>query len=139
MEPTLGTIKTLATTFGNTQTSTLWRFAETAHANRALVGIVCGHPRRPVGDFDPQNPCKYVIESNAFRGHFAGISEVELYRIIRSYCSWNKGGPLGKTETLIPDVNGELHVFRFETFSNTYDALTLGVHLRPHAPQVAVA
>ena len=138
MEPSLATIKSLAKTFGNTQTSTLWRFAEAVYSDRPLVGIVCGHPRYPGADFDPESPCKYVIESRAFREQFGGVSEQEIYRIVQGYASWRKGGPLGATNALLQDANGDFHLFDFETFSNTYEALTLGVYLRARSVHVAV-
>ena len=138
MEPSLATIKSLAKAFRNTQTSTLWRFAEAVYSDRPLVGIVCGHPRYPAADFDPKSPCTYVIESSAFRGQFGGVSERELYQIVQGYASRSKGGPLGATDALLQDANGDSHLFHFETFSNTYAALTLGVYLRARSVHVAV-
>jgi len=145
MEPSLTTVKQLAKTFGNTQTTTLWRFAE--QAELPTVGVVCGHPDQQDEDFDPLNPCKYVIESPGFRDQFtASVSETALYRVIRGYCAWRRGGPLGETEAVLFDENGDGHVFRFETHYNQYKsggpqrgaALTLAVYLRPHAAQVSV-
>ena len=87
-EPTMDTVRKLAKTFGNTQTCTLWRLAEEAHRDKPLVGIVCGHPHHPGDDFDPQNPCKYVVESDSFRTQFSTtVSEIDLYNLIRRYCS----------------------------------------------------
>jgi hypothetical protein len=45
---------------------------------------------------------------------------------------------LGSDEVILRDVNGIAHVFMFETFSNTYEALTLAYYLRKHALVVAV-
>lgn len=145
MEPSLATVRQLARTFGNTQTTTLWRFAEKSEF--PTVGVVCGHPDQRDEDFDPLNPCKYVIESPSFRDRFTqSVSETNLYQIIRGYCTWRRGGPLGEKETVLIDENGDGHVFHFETHFNRYKpggqqrgaALTLAVYLRPHAAQVLV-
>jgi hypothetical protein len=50
----------------------------------------------------------------------------------RSYCSWKKRGPLGERDLVLTDDNGDEHLFRFETFSNTHDVLTLITYLKPH-------
>jgi hypothetical protein len=41
-------VKSLSSGFGNTMTSTLWRFVEQAHAGRPIVALVTGHPH-PTG------------------------------------------------------------------------------------------
>lgn len=137
-EPSLATIRELARTFSNTQTSTLWRLAEKAYKNKPLVGVICNHPHYLEDDFDTVHPCRYVVESEAFREQFSTVSEVELFCAIRSYCTLKKGGPLGERELPLTDVNGCEHIFHFETFFNRYDALTLGVYRKPR-PTVAVA
>jgi hypothetical protein len=38
---------------------------------------------------------------------------------------------LGEAEIPIVDDADDAHIFSFETFFNTHDALTLGVYLRP--------
>ncbi len=42
-EPSLELIKGISKKFGNTLTSTLWRFAEEAHGSRPMVALVSGH------------------------------------------------------------------------------------------------
>jgi len=146
MEPSLKTVRQLAKTFGNTQTSTLWRFAEQAES--PIVAVVSGHPDQRDENFDPFNPCKYVVESPSFRDQFTkSVSESDLYDIIIDYCAWKRGGPLGETESVLFDENGDGHVFRFETHYNRYKpggeqrgaALTLAVYVRPHSAQVGVS
>ena len=58
--------------------------------------------------------------------------------MIQSYCGWKKNGPLGEAEMSVVDDNGDAHEFHFESFSNTYDTLTLVVHRRKLAPVVTV-
>lgn len=143
LESSLETVRKLAKRYGNTQTTTLWRFAE--QADHPMVAVVCGHPDQEDPDFDPSNPCKYVIESASFREMFtSSVSEAGLYRTIREYCAWRRGGPLGTSEQVLYDANGAGHVFHFETWYNQYRgphrgaALTLAVYLRPMTASVAV-
>jgi hypothetical protein len=56
--------------------------------------------------------------------------EVQVFSKILEYCSYSSAGPLGENEAEIVDDNGEAHVFKFETFYNTYEALTLGYRVR---------
>lgn len=144
LEPSLKTVRQLAKRYGNTQTTTLWRFAE--QADHPMVAVVCGHPDQEDPDFDPSNPCKYVIESESFREMFtSSVSEAGLYRTIREYCAWRRGGPLGTSEQVLRDGNGADHVFHFETRYNQYRgpqrgaALTLAVYVRPTTASVAVS
>jgi hypothetical protein len=138
--PSLAFVKTLSKGFGNTMTSTLWRFVEQGHGGRPIVALVTGHPhpeRRKI-DFDPANPCRYCVESPPFRQNFGSLHETDLFAAIAGYCGAQRGGSLGRSEVLLTDLNGERHVFHFETFFNRHEALTLGHWLRPRGAQVAV-
>ncbi len=138
--PSLELVRALSKGFGNTMTSTLWRFVEQAHGGRPMVALVTGHPhpaRRKV-DFDLANPCRYCVESTPFRNRFGGLKESDLFAMIVGYCGAQGGGILGQREVILPDRNAKLHLFAFETFFNRHEALTLGYWLRPYAPIVAV-
>lgn len=134
--PTLELVRKLGKNFGNTATSTLWRLVEQAHGGRPMVAIVSGHPHpaKRNADFDPANPCRYCVESPVFRDRFGQISEVELFSAILSYSGPQRGGALGQAEIVLCDRNGDRHVFAFETFFNSHEALTLGYRLRRHTP-----
>jgi len=82
---------------------------------------------------DPSDPCRYFIRSKSFLAQFPSVTEVELFCIIQSYCGRSRGGPLGQSEAILGDDRGGHHVFGFETFSNTHEALTFGVwrHAKP--------
>lgn len=126
--PGLELVKSLSKTFGNTLTSTLWRFVEEAHAGRPMVALVTGHPhpaKRKV-DFDAKNPCRYCVESPPFKAQFGPMTEIAFFDVIVSYCGPQRGGKLGQAEIVLRDQNGEGHTFIFETFFNGHQALTLG-------------
>lgn len=135
---TLATIQELAKTFGNTITMTLWRLVEEAHADEPIFGIVSPHPKHLCDDFDPSNPCRYFIESPAFRTRFGIVTETEAFESIQRYASEVRGGPLGEGYGDFVDCNGEPHRFYMETFFNGYEALTLGTHCGPIQTQVVV-
>ena len=131
------TVKALAKTFSNTLTMTLWRLVEEAHGDEPMFGIISPHPRH--GDFDPRAPCRYFIESPAFRETFgAVVTEVAAFRTIQSYVSSARGGSLGEADVVFDDCRGERHLFHMETFFNRYEALTLGTHRGLMPTQVAV-
>lgn len=125
-KPCFKSVGNLAKVFGNNLTNTLWRYVE--QSDKLLLGVVGPHPRYVPHDFDVNNPCRYFIRSKSFLAQFPDVTEVQLFHIIQSYCGRSKGGPLGASEAPICDANGGHHVFLFETFSNTHEALTLGVY-----------
>ena len=131
--PSLNLVKSLSKGFGNTLTSTLWRFVEQTHGGRPMVALVTGHPhparRKP--DFDPATPCRYCVESPPFREKFGGITERQLFEVIARYSGAQRGGSLGQDEVVLRDLHGAAHLFSFETFFNGHEALTLGHWLRP--------
>ena len=138
--PSIARLRNLSTMFGNTLTSTLWRFTEAAHADRPTVALVSGHPhpakRKP--DFDPANPCRYFIASQSFRERFATTTGLHLFNKVAGYSGRQRGGMLGGRDVVLQDFDGRAHVFVFETFFNGHEALTLGCWLREHIRQISV-
>jgi hypothetical protein len=97
-----------------------------------MIGVVSVHPHprfRP-DDFNPLEPCRYFIRSAAFVRQFPNVTEINIFSIMKSYCAPRRGGPLGADEFVLTDISGDRHLFAFETFYNSYDALTLAVYLR---------
>jgi Zn-dependent peptidase ImmA (M78 family) len=137
-DATLETVRTLSKEFGNTITSTLWRFVERGCPGVPMVGIVSQHPYRPEPDFDPGHPCRYCVESPEFKQRFGSVTELQLFELVLSYCTRARGGPLGNAEVLLRDRNGDRHEFAFESFSNTHQVLTLGVYRKPAHRVVSV-
>lgn len=140
-EPSMDAVKRLSKAFGNTMTSTLWRFVEAVGTTRPMAGLVSGHPhiakRNP--DFNPTAPCRYFIRSRPFAERFAGVDEIALFAAVETYCGPQRGGMLGSGEAILRDGNSERHVFRFETFFNGHEALTLAWWLQPAAVSVLTA
>ncbi len=134
----IDSIKVLSKLFGNTITSTLWRYVEQLGKTRPMVGLVTPHPHRLPAEHNPLAPCKYFIESSAFHAQFSSIGEQEIFRALTRYCQNRSGGCLGEENLILRDDNGEGHVFHFETFFNRYEALTLAYYVRKHAFVIAV-
>jgi hypothetical protein len=134
----LETVKALKKRFGNTMTSTLWRYVEHIGDEHPMAGLVTVHPHRLPGDHDPAAPCKHFIESPAFRRQFGCVAEVEVFEALKGYCSRARGGSLGSAEIILMDANGDRHLFWFETFFNTFEALTLAYHVKKLSLVVAV-
>ena len=141
LKPSIATIQALKGIFGNTISSTLYRYVESAGVDRPIVGMITGHPhmsRRPE-DFDPSDPCRHFIRSPAFERRFGRVSEAELFTYVTAYCGAQGGGPLGEDELILTDDNEDRHHFYFETFFNQYDALTLGRYVRPEIRVIPVS
>lgn len=130
MPLSLGSVQKIAKEFGNTITSTLWRFVEEACSEISVVALVSAHPHYLDAAEDPSEPCRRCIESPKFKVEFGHLTEMELFGMLSSYCSFRKRGPLGEDELILTDANGEAHFFHFESFSNGFDVLTLAVHER---------
>lgn len=140
MEPTLESVRKLHGNFGNTMSTTLYRFVETAGIDKPIVGLITDHPhvaRRPE-NFNCGKPCRHFIQSPAFAKRFSKLPESDLFEAVVGYCGSQNGGPLGNNELILADDNGDQHRFYFETFFNRYDALTLGVYCRPEFRMVAI-
>ena len=141
LEPSIEAIRALKDVFGNTLSTTLYRFVEAAGTERPIVGMITNHPHvsRWPHDFDPSDPCRHFIRSPAFARFFGRWSEVELFTHVTAYCGAQGGGPLGEAELILTDDNDDRHHFYFETFFNRYDALTLGRYVRPEIRVMAAS
>ena len=129
-------IRALGHSFGNSITSTLWRFVE--FMDYPVLGVVSQHPRYTDNRFDPQQPCRYFIRSLPFMTAFSGIDEITIFQVMRTNCSWRKYGPLADDEVVLTDDNGKKHIFNFEAFHNRHDMLGLFVYRRAVEKTVVV-
>lgn len=140
-DPSINAIQALNKRFGNTISTTLYRFVETAGTTTPILGMITeGHPHisRRTAAFNPVQPCKHFIRSPAFAQRFSKVDETLVFDAVVAYCGPQRAGPLGQTELILTDDNGDRHVFLFETFFNRYDALTLGLYVRPSVRAIAV-
>jgi hypothetical protein len=142
---TIDSVQSLHRTYGNSISSTLWRFVEAVGTQRPLVGMITCHPHpahRP-DDFDAARPCRHCIQSAGFAAHFGRVTEGRLFEAVSGYCGSRRGGPLGAAELILQDDNGDEHIFTFETFFIRYkapatgEALTLGLYARPNLRIIA--
>jgi hypothetical protein len=126
MSPTMKNIMELHDHFGNTITTTLWRYVE--GSDRVLFGMVSVHPHHLPENVAATGICRYFVRSPKCAAIFADGVEAEIFQQMGRYCSPKKGGPLGSGKIVLVDVSGQSHSFMCETFCNRYDVLTLGVH-----------
>ena len=141
LDPSIKTVQGLHGIFGNTLSTTLYRFVEVAGSEHPIVGMISHHPhetRRPA-TFDPSSPCRHLIQSPAFARYFGRLSGADLFAVVVGYCGSQGGGPLGEGELVLTDNNGGRHCFFFETFFNRYDALTLGTYRHPEVRILAAS
>jgi Zn-dependent peptidase ImmA (M78 family) len=124
-------IREIATHFGNTITSTLWRCIERDEG--VVFGCIGEHPRRA----RPGEPrLKYFVTSPQFEAQFSSVTEEAIWAWLQSYCSYATRGPLGTAEIIIHDANGERHVFHFESFGIQYYVHTVARYHRVAVSQV---
>jgi Zn-dependent peptidase ImmA (M78 family) len=133
----INAVTTLKKRYGNTITTTLWRYVE--QSEQPMIGAISCHPHRLPAEFDWGNPFRYFVGSRSFQQRFSNTREVDLFRQVQTYCANRKGGPLGAMDLQLQDDSGLRHLFHFETFFNQYEALTLGVYKSAHSVVVAVS
>lgn len=140
MHRSITSVQNLHRRFGNTITTTFYRFVETTGIALPIIGLITRHPhasqKKPGDDVLP--PCRHFIQSPSFAARFSRLTENEMFKAISKYCGAQRGGPLGNAELVLKDDNGDQHQFFFETFYNRYDALTMGIYLRPAAISIVV-
>lgn len=127
-------IRELSKHFGNTITSTLWRCVE--QSDEVVVATIGAHPKHP---HEGKLPIEYMVRSESFEGRFSEVADAEIWASLQTYCAYRKTGPLGASEIVLPDDNGEFHIFLFESFSNGYSVLTLAKRIRAVELIIAVA
>ncbi|MEL7516916.1 MAG: ImmA/IrrE family metallo-endopeptidase [Pseudomonadota bacterium] len=141
MPPSIDSLKALADIFGNTNTSTLWRCIEAWGDETPMLGLVTAHPivRHRKASFDPAAPCRHFIQSPLFAKQFASLKETTVFDEIVGYARGGKGGPLGNSDVLLTDDNGDAHVFEFESFSFHHYTLTICVYRSPNPVAISMA
>jgi Zn-dependent peptidase ImmA (M78 family) len=130
-QPSIESVLELHRRFGNTITTTLYRMVELPAVNRPVVGMITRHPSEELETNAADKPARreHFIRSEAFERRFANVREEDLFEKVASYCNGYWVGLVGESELVLEDDNEKSHRFRFQTFFNGYDALTLGVHV----------
>lgn len=129
-------VQKLGKYFGNTMTTTLWRLVE--WQSTPAVGLISAHPHSGRPSEDVTSLFRYFIRSQSFQDQYPSVTEMDLFKTMKEYCSYVPRGPLGEAEIILPDSSGREHIFQFETFYNSYEALTVGIYLHPHETLIAV-
>lgn len=135
-KPSFDAVQAAKKEFGNSLTTSFWRLVETLDV--PALGVVGKHPHHDRNQIDRAQPFRYFIRSRKFIEQFSEFAEGDAFQMIKSYCSWNKRGPLGEKELILTDDNGDEHLFLFQTFSNTHDVLTLITYVKRHEVAVSV-
>jgi hypothetical protein len=130
----LARIRSIAGHFGNTITSTLWRSVE--QADFPCFGLIGEHPHFPR---DGKPLIEHLIQSPTFAQKFSNFGDADAVALLRTYCGRRRAGPIGVSDVVVTDDNGDGHVFSAESFGNSYHTLTLVQYVRPHAKRVVVA
>jgi len=114
-------IQKLKRRYGNTITTTLWHTIEERKPDHAVVGLISLHPHHTnIGGGHDGSPCGHFIRSKGFRRQFPHIMSGDIYGIVWQYAGFQTRGPVGEGTFPLTDANGEMHEFRFESFSNGY-------------------
>ena len=132
-------IRALAKQYGNTIQSTLWRTVEEREPESAVFGLVSIHPKHPDIGVKEYGKAPRFIRSDGFRRQFNNVSPDRVFSILEQHARRNKGGPVVDTQEILADCNGEQHVFKIESFSNTHALLTYGVCCGKYSKLVSVA
>lgn len=120
-------MKSLKARYGNTLTSTFWRYVEDRTPERPVFGLISRHPRHPsIGSGDNGEDVHYFIGSEAFRKRFSSTSASTVYAVVDRSATWKKAGPVFMSTEVLFDDNGQAQEFVFEGFCNSYYLLTYG-------------
>jgi Zn-dependent peptidase ImmA (M78 family) len=121
--PSMAHVSALSKQFGNSITTTLWRYVE--NSSGLKFGIISQHPHYRNED---EPDVKYLILSRQMFVEFPALTEQALFDAMKTYCTRRRGGPLGIGLSVATNANGEKVTFHMDSFANTHQVLTLGWH-----------
>lgn len=123
-------IMALKTRYGNTLTSTFWRFVEDRNPNVPAFGLISRHPRHPdIGGSPKGADVHHFVSSDGFRSAFSKTTATVLYVIVERMATWRRKGPVFSGTDVLIDDNGDKHEFVMEGFCNQHQLLTYGRRL----------
>jgi Zn-dependent peptidase ImmA (M78 family) len=118
--PSMEHVRSLSRHFGNSITTTLWRFVESFPG--LSFGMISQHPHHISGSPDVE----HLILSRRMIVECPAVTEDDLFAGLRAYCSRRRGGPLGAGTVSIANARGTGQTFTMDSFGNTHQVLTLG-------------
>lgn len=126
-EPTFKNINLLKKQYGNTLTSTFWRFVEERDPDRATFGLISQHPHySDIGSGPGGEPIHHFVASPGFRLKFPHVSAMDVYAIVKRNASRSRKGPVVSGIDVLPDISGSPTKFSLDGFCNSYHVLTYG-------------
>lgn len=126
-EPSFKSVQALKGRFGNTLTSTFWRFVEDRDPLEPTFGLISAHPNfADIGPTEDGSGIHYFIKSEAFRQMFPAVTAIHLFELIRLHTSWKRRGPVVDGTMALVDGGGSLRKIVVDGFCNTHHVLTLG-------------
>ena len=125
--PTFDSVKSLKQRYGNTLTSTFWRFVEDRDPNAAVFGLISQHPHHAdIGQGPNGEPVHNFVTSVGFRRRFPNVTPLDAYKLVCRNASRKRSGPVVCGADMLIDEAGSQVRFVLDGFSNTYQLLTYG-------------
>lgn len=116
--------------YGNTLTTTFWRFVEDREPSRPMFGLISRHPRHPgVGGSPNGRDVHHFVVNDAFAQQFSRTNAEVAYALLARHSTWSKRGPIMQATDGITDDNELRREFSVEAFCNSYQVLTLGAEI----------
>ncbi|HEX8980820.1 MAG TPA: hypothetical protein VF811_14020 [Parasulfuritortus sp.] len=129
-EANFKSIKNLGDRYGNTITSTFWRFVEDRDPATPAFGLISQHPLHPdIGQGPNGEPIHRFVTSAGFRSQFPHINAADIYALIERNVSRKRRGPVIDAIDVLTDRDGFPKRFFLDGFCNSYQVLTYGIHL----------
>lgn len=126
-KPSFKSVQALKSRFGNTLTSTFWRFVEDRDPLDPTFGLITVHPNHAdIGATADGSGIHYFIQSAAFRQMFPAVTAAQLFALIRLNANWKRRGPVVQGTTALVDGSGSARTIVLDGFCNTHQVLTLG-------------
>lgn len=120
-------IQALKERYGNTMTSTFWRFIEDRDPMQACFGLISDHPlHREIGATTDGTGVHHFIASAGFRNLFPAITPTDAYSVVKRNASWQRRGPMVGGSDVLTDLRGEKRSIVLDGFCNTHQVLTMG-------------
>jgi hypothetical protein len=120
-------VQALKARFGNTLTSTFWRFVEDRDPSQATFGLISAHPHHSdIGPTADGTGIHHFITSHGFRQIFPAVTASQVYSLIQRNTSWKRKGPVVSGSDSLIDLRGEKRVITLDGFCNTHQVLTMG-------------